>query len=1645
MSEFKVETSKLKNDASRERQIGPKIQALASEISAIAGSISFDSSVKQQIQRNLRSISQSSVELGKKVTGLSSALETIASYYEQTENRLSGQGDKGGSIGDRIRDARENLRDLRDILGMDGASAFSSDPVNLTNGNYVYEKSFYDYDTLIPMTLRIFYNIMESREASLGRGWRHNYEICLLNEGEQYGVLFEDGTERLFRRTEEGFEPYAGTEGTLEHADDIYVYTDSESIRYCFDEEGRAVCIKTQDDWRIDLMYEDGRLAGAVCTDGVALTFRYAGDGHLEAVSDQAGREVLFSYDGSRLCAAADAAGSVTRYQYDEKGRLCCVITPEGSSGLQNWYDEQDRTIRQLFPDGGVVLYDYRDSDNTVAMTRQNDTTVLYVHDDRKRNVRNIYPDGEESFTYDADNHRTSYTDKNGNVTRYAYDEKGHLTAFTNALGNTMSFRYTPSGKLEEFSLEDTVLGRSFYDEKDHQIRHTNANGHDVSFDYDEKGRVTAVTHEDGSTTRLSYDDFGNVIRVEEPGTGATLYEYDDCRRVVSSVDALGRMFRYAYDNADQLTEVTDPEGNVRTYRYDRRGNLEQVTDFNGGVTKVEYDDCGRPVRFTDSDGYTTLFEHDLMGNVVRKTAADGGVTEYGYDSEGRRIRIQDPMGGVETAEYDPAGNMIRRTAQDGGVYTFSYDALHRPVEVTDPLGRKRCAEFDIFGNVTRITYEDGSSEAFEFDPEGNQTSFTDACGRTMRFRYDALGNLTESRDDKGILERFEYYPGGLLAAGYRQDGSKTSYTYDPVGNIVRMEDSRDGVWNLSYDYMDRVVRAEHEGGETESYEYDVMGNITAVIDGEGNRTAYEYSLNGTLLAAVTAEGLETRYGYDSCYRLTSILKKAAGGPDTEGLNSASRVTGETQLISYKRDLNGNVLSIREADGGVTEFFYDACGRVIRKKDADGFETSCRYAPDGTEQIIGFSDGRQIRYQYDALKRLDRIEDWLGISSFRKDAAGRLVSAEDAAGNRMSWGWSDRGECEEITYPDGKKIRYGYDEAGRLASADVDGRRAVWAYDENGRLARRSLPGGLASEYAYDIAGRVSSLTNLKDGQILGRLNYDYDGCGRKKSLREYTGTEGKEDIYSFRYSPGGFLTDVFRNGEAAEHYGYDGFGNRVFSNIGGVMTQYRYDEAGRLISSLSKGGPDDPRGAVRTDYSYDRRGNLRSKHINGVEKLSLHFGALNRLERAVAGEKTVSYRYDGLARLTGRSETAGGKTHERLFFHDYRRDPDQLLAVTDNGRVQDYFWDGQPFFTSGFMGNAEVLHDERMTARFVQTGTDIGRAFGFSTFGTVPAEGQPVAGFSAGGFGENGILPFGYASYLPDPVTGFFHAGYREYDPSTGRFISRDPDAGSMMRPVTLNAFLYCMSDPINHYDPTGMVVAWLAAGIVGAAGNVIGKFAGDVVRSVKNGKWSGSSWQSYVGTAAGGFVQGSVYVVAGPTTAGAAGAATETLVTGGLSMATGAKGYRKEDGYTFGKLLGDTAVSGAKGAVTGFVFGKAGEHMTKYARWNKITKGTGSHESVWKQLMTKATRGQIKNISWKSIGKGLTSYGLARGVDKMIKEGLKEVKEGAKEYAVKKGRELFDMLKSGLGATSAMGAVKSLDYLSGRKMSAACPAAGM
>ncbi|GBC93211.1 hypothetical protein HRbin15_01700 [bacterium HR15] len=51
----------------------------------------------------------------------------------------------------------------------------------------------------------------------------------------------------------------------------------------------------------------------------------------------------------------------------------------------------------------------------------------------------------------------------------------------------------------------------------------------------------------------------------------------------------------------------------------------------------------------------------------------------------------------------------------------------------------------------------------------------------------------------------------------------------------------------------------------------------------------------------------------------------------------------------------------------------------------------------------------------------------------------------------------------------------------------------------------------------------------------------------------------------------------------------------------------------------------------------------------------------------------------------------------------------------------------------------------------------------------------------------------------------GLVQVGVRWYDPAVGRFLQQDPWLGSVYAPLTLNAYVYCLNDPVNAVDPSG------------------------------------------------------------------------------------------------------------------------------------------------------------------------------------------------------------------------------------------------
>jgi RHS repeat-associated protein len=68
---------------------------------------------------------------------------------------------------------------------------------------------------------------------------------------------------------------------------------------------------------------------------------------------------------------------------------------------------------------------------------------------------------------------------------------------------------------------------------------------------------------------------------------------------------------------------------------------------------------------------------------------------------------------------------------------------------------------------------------------------------------------------------------------------------------------------------------------------------------------------------------------------------------------------------------------------------------------------------------------------------------------------------------------------------------------------------------------------------------------------------------------------------------------------------------------------------------------------------------------------------------------------------------------------------------------------------------------------------------------------------------------PFGYAgaSGYQEDETGLQLLGHRYYDPSTGRFLTRDPIQDGR------NWYVYCGNDPVNGVDPEGLAYAVIRA----------------------------------------------------------------------------------------------------------------------------------------------------------------------------------------------------------------------------------------
>ncbi|MCR5737707.1 MAG: HNH endonuclease, partial [Eubacterium sp.] len=91
------------------------------------------------------------------------------------------------------------------------------------------------------------------------------------------------------------------------------------------------------------------------------------------------------------------------------------------------------------------------------------------------------------------------------------------------------------------------------------------------------------------------------------------------------------------------------------------------------------------------------------------------------------------------------------------------------------------------------------------------------------------------------------------------------------------------------------------------------------------------------------------------------------------------------------------------------------------------------------------------------------------------------------------------------------------------------------------------------------------------------------------------------------------------------------------------------------------------------------------------------------------------------------------------------------------------------------------------------------------------------------------------FTGYLYDEGTGLWNAGARTYDASTRRFLSEDPESGTMDDPISTVKYVYAYDNPVMNVDPDGRSVWGTITSWTGKAYDTAKSWAGTAVNAVK------------------------------------------------------------------------------------------------------------------------------------------------------------------------------------------------------------------
>ncbi|MBK8741425.1 MAG: RHS repeat protein [Betaproteobacteria bacterium] len=582
----------------------------------------------------------------------------------------------------------------------------------------------------------------------------------------------------------------------------------------------------------------------------------------------------------------------------------------------------------------------------------------------------------------------------------------------------------------------------------------------------------------------------------------------------------------------------------------------------------------------------------------------------------------------------------------------------------------------------------------------------------------------------------------------------------------------------------------------------NVLGAPVSATDANGQVTILQYDGSGRVTQTTYPDGSTTRQTFDSLGRRTSVTNEEGQTTNFgyDGLGQLTSVSGHAGDANYAYDEVGNLVAQTDALGRSTTFRYDALNRMIEKTYPGG--DAERYAYDAVGNLVARTDGlaRTITFIYDEVDRLTTktlpggitirytykpdgqratITEPRGVTTYSYDSVGQLSSVTHPTGETVSYVRDVSGNLLSLASPSAT-VSYDYDALNRLSQVTAPEGQSRADYDLVGNRVRQTAANGIVTDATFDARNRLTLLAHRNaSSAVLQSYASVYSPAGRRTRVTELDGS-----VENYAYDTKGRLASETRTGTNpfTDAHVYDSVGNRVQTARGGIPTTFTYNSNDQILSDGTAA------------YAWDANGNLIRK-TQGATVTQYVFDPENRLLSIVGNSLSNQYAYDADGNRI-LAATASGTTR---FLVDTANNTGlaQVLEEKDgSGTLQARYSYGNELLAQARGATPSYLvHDVFGSTRaLADNGGTITDRYQYDAYGrAVSATGSTVN-------------PYRYRGERLDSDSGFYQLRARYYDPSQGRFASRDPLRASRASRVTAPLFL-CLrgSRGLQRSDGTG------------------------------------------------------------------------------------------------------------------------------------------------------------------------------------------------------------------------------------------------